>query len=221
MAVISQEDYHMGLENKASGTYLTIMGGKFCKRVPEGTPGAIERTNKLGKVVHEVFYDQFTGTLVGVNIQEDTGYGKSWSFTFNDGDSMYFIQMPYSSSNATAFLKMLKNIDVTKPFTMNPSQKEVDGKKQTSLFIKQDGENIKHAYTKENPNGMPDMEQITVKGQEVWDDSKRIAFLEAMVKKDIIPQLVSGGYVQEEGFGVLDEPVSGLTELNDADHEPF
>jgi len=221
MAVISQEDYYMGLENKQRGTYLTIMGGKFCQRVEAGKEGAVERINKVGKVVHEVFYDQFTGTLVNISVQEDTGYGKSWNFHFQDGNDSYFVQMPYSSSNATNFLKIIKNIDLSKPFTISPTQKEVDGKSQTSLFINQGGVPLKHAYTKDVPNGLPDMEQITVKGQQVWDDSKRIAFLHDMVMTDIMPKLKGAGYVQEEGFGVLDEPVSGLTELNDEGDQPF
>jgi phosphoribosylamine-glycine ligase len=65
--------------------------------------------------------------------------------------------------------------------------KEVDGKNKSSLFINQNGASIKHAFTRENPNGMPDMEQVTVKGQQVWDDTKRIEFLYNMVATTIIP----------------------------------
>lgn len=214
MVVFHQEDYYMGLENKKRGTYLTIMGGKFCQSVPQDTEGSLERTNKMGKTVYEMFYDQFTGTLVNISIQEDTGYGKSWTFHFVDNGKSYFIQLPYSSSNATALLKMLPNIDVTKPFTLSPSQKEEDGKKKTSLFVNQNNNTIKHAYTKENPNGLPDMEQITVKGQVVWDDSKRLAFLEKMVMSDIMPKLTGK---TDDGFGVFDEE----PKLSEQDDQPF
>ena len=33
------------------------------------------------------------------------------------------------------------------------------------------------------------MVQVKVKGQDVWDDSDRLAFLEEMVKRDILPKL--------------------------------
>ena len=184
----------MGLEQRSEGKYITILGGKFCMRVQEGTEGAVTRTNKLRKVVHEKFYESFTGKLVSVKVQDGT-YGKTWNFSFKDKEDIYTLQLSYSNSFATAFLKMLPNVDLTKEMKVSPSVKEVDGKNRSSLFINQDGVAIKHAYTKENPNGMPDMEEITVKGVKVWDDTKRIAFLYNMVQTTIVPKL--GGVPQE------------------------
>ncbi len=62
---------------------------------------------------------------------------------------------------------------------------------RSSLFVSQDGIPLKHAYTREKPNGMPDMEQITVKGTLMWDDTKRIAFLHEMVTTTILPKLAT------------------------------
>ena len=78
---------------------------------------------------------------------------------------------------------------------VSPQVKEVDGKKQSSLFVNQEGVSIKHAYTKAEPNGMPDMEQVVIKGEKVWDDTKRLEFLHDMVMKNIVPKLAQ----QEEG----------------------
>lgn len=178
----------MGLNTRQEGNFITILGGKFCVRVPEGSPGAVTRTNKMGKVVHEKFYDNFTGKLIGIKTQ-DGEYGKSWIFSFKDKEEVYHLQLSYSNSFATQFLKILPNVDLTKEMKVSPSVKEVDGKNKSSLFVNQDGSAIKHAYTREKPNGMPDMEQVTVKGQLVWDDTKRIAFLYDMVATTIIPKL--------------------------------
>lgn len=178
----------MGLDNRQEGNFITILGGKFCQRVPEGTPGAVTRVNKMGKTVHEKFYDSFTGKLVGIKTQ-DGEYGKSWIFSFKDGGEVYHLQLSYSNSFATAFLKMLPNMNLEQEMKVMPSTKEVDGVKKSSLFINQNGVALKHAYTRENPNGMPDMEQVTVKGQQVWDDTKRIEFLYNMVATTIIPKL--------------------------------
>jgi hypothetical protein len=178
----------MGLEQREGGNFITILQGKFCQRVPEGTAGSVQRTNKLGKVVFEKFYDSFTGKLVGIKTQ-DSPYGKNWLFSFKDKLEVYHLQLSYSNSFATAFLKMLPNVDISKEMRVSPSTKEVDGKNKSSLFINQDGQAIKHAYTRENPNGMPDMEQITVKGVQVWDDTKRIEFLHNMVMTTIVPKL--------------------------------
>ncbi len=178
----------MALENREGGNYITILNGKFCQRVPQGTAGAIERVNKLGKTVYEKFYDAFTAKLVGIKTQ-DGSYGKSWVFSFKDKGEVYHLQLSYSNSFATALLKILPNVDLTKEMKLSPSVKEVDGKNRSSLFVNQNGQAIKHAYTKDKPNGMPDMEQVKVKGQLVWDDSKRMAFLEEMVAGKIIPRL--------------------------------
>lgn len=178
----------MPLENREGGNFITILNGKFCQRVPEGTEGAIARVNKLSKTVYEKFYDSFTAKLINIKTQ-DGAYGKNWLFVFKDSADVYNLQLSYSNSFATAFLKMLPNIDVTKEMKLSPSIKEVDGKNKSSLFVNQDGQTIKHAYTRENPKDMPDLEEILVKGQKMWDDTKRIAFLHAMVERDILPKL--------------------------------
>ena len=194
----------MGLENHEGGNYITILGGRFCQRVPEGTEGAEQRTNKLGKTVWEKFYDSFTGKLVNIKTQ-DGAYGKSWVFDFKDNEEVYHLQLSYSNSFATALLKMLPNIDLTKEMKVQPDTKEVDGKKKSSLFVKQDGVNMKHAYTKDNPNGMPPMEEIVIKGEKVWDDTKRLVFLHDMVMTQILPKLEGTKYTPESVDALAEE----------------
>ena len=178
----------MGLEQRTGGNYITILGGKFCQRVQEGTEGAIERVNKIGNTVFEKFYDSFTGKLIDIKVQDGT-YGKTWNFIFQDQEDPYTLQLSYSNSFSTAILKMLPNADLTSDMKLSPSVKEVDGKNKSSLFINQHGKALKHAFTREAPNGMPDMEQVQVNGQLVWDDTKRLVFLQHMVDTVILPQL--------------------------------
>ncbi len=208
----------MGLNTRQEGNFLTILNGKFCIRVPEGTEGAVTRVNKMGNTVHEKFYDNFTGKLVSIKTQ-DGSYGKSWIFSFKDKEDVYHLQLSYSNSFATAFLKMLPNVDLSKEMKVSPSVKEVDGKNKSSLFINQDGVAIKHAYTKDSPNGMPPMEQVTVKGQLVWDDTKRIEFLYNMVAKDVIPKLekLNG---KEESVNVTATPPSKGLEVDASEINP-
>ncbi len=196
----------MGLEQREGGKYITILGGKFAVRVAAGTKGAVARVNKVGKEVHEVFYDSFTGKLVNIRTR-DGQYGKSWEFDFKDGAEVYTLQLSFSNSYATNILKMLPNVNLDKEMKVQPSQKIEDGKTKSSLFISQDGTTLKHAYTKDKPNGLPPMVQITVKGAQVWDDTDRLAFLEAMVKSDILPKLEGStapakeGAAADDGFG--------------------
>ena len=178
----------MGLEQRTGGNFITILGGKFCQRVPEGTEGAITRVNKIGNTVNEKFYDSFTGKLESIQVK-DGNYGKTWNFGFRDREDLYTLQLSYSNSFSTAILRQLPNVDLTQEMKVTPMVREVEGKRRSSLFINQNGVALKHAFTRDNPNGMPDMEQVTVKGELVWDDTKRMEFLHNMVNTLILPKL--------------------------------
>lgn len=201
----------MGLDTRQTGNFITILGGKICQRVPEDTIGAVKRTNKLGNVVNERFYDSFTGKLIDIKVQ-DGAYGKTWNFVFKDKEEPYTLQLSYSNSFSTALLKMLPNIDLAKEMKISPSVKEIDGKSRSSLFINQDGKAIKHAYSRENPNGMPDMEQVTVKGVLVWDDTKRLEFLDKMVHETILPKLQT-----INGYSPVVAPTEGELKVEDVE----
>jgi hypothetical protein len=57
------------------------------------------------------------------------------------------------------------------------------------LTISQDGEKVEYFFTKDNPNGLPEMEKIQVKGKPTWDDTKRLIWLENYVFENITPAL--------------------------------
>lgn len=179
----------MGFADREGGKFFNILGGKFAIRVPEGTPGSIRRENKEKRIVHEIFHDSFEAILVGIRTQDSPQYGKNWLFDFNDNGEAYTLQLSYSNSYAKNLIKILPNADLTKPMKVQPSEKVVDGKKKSSLFVSQDGVTLKHAYTKDVPNGLPQMEQVTIKGQQMWDDTKQLEFLHAMVMSTIVPKL--------------------------------
>lgn len=178
----------MGLENREGGKYITILNGKFAVRSKEGEPGAVQRVNKLGNTVWEKFYDSFTAKLVNIRTR-DSQYGKSWEFDFRDQGEVWTLQLSYSNSYAKNFIKILPNANLNEEMKLQPAQKIEDGKTKSSLFVSQNGVTLKHAYTRTNPNGMPDMEEILVKGAKQLDDSKQLVFLQAMVERDILPNL--------------------------------
>lgn len=182
----------MGFANRSGGKYFTVYQGKFAIKVEKGTPGSTTRINKMNKETSEIYHDSFTGKLIDIRTR-DGEYGKTWEFDFRDGKEVYTLSLPYSNGSSTTILKILPNVDLTKEMKLQVSQKEEDGKKKTSLFISQDGTTLKHAFTKAEPNGIPPMEQKTVKGQTVWDDTDRLVFLEAMVNEKILPQLPRDG----------------------------
>jgi hypothetical protein len=158
--------------------FLSISNGKLCRRVDGATPNAIERTTKTGKQVHELFFTGVMGHITDLGIKEND-YGKFLLVTIKDAgsDQKCILEMNFSSGYSTTFLKTLPNVDLSQNVEINPAL-IIDGdKKKSVIFLKQGGYAVKHAYTKDNPKGMPDMVKVKVKGKETWDDTDRIEWL--------------------------------------------
>jgi hypothetical protein len=181
----------MGLNNSQQGVvFLAISNGKIVRQFKEKTEKSVSRMNKVGREVHEEFYDSLTGILKDVSTKESE-YGKFWVVKMETEGKLYQIEFNYSGGYATSFLKALPNVQFHLPFTISPKL-TIDGdKKKSVLFINQNGAGIKHYFTKDNPNGMPDLTKIKVKGKDTWDDSERMEFLESYVKNNIIPNIKS------------------------------
>jgi hypothetical protein len=189
------------LENNA--IFLTISNGKICKKVPKKTAISIERVNKNGATVLEEYYKGWKGLITAIEVREHKEYGKFWNVTLSDSDGEAILQMNYSSGYSAAFLKTLPNVDLTSDVFITPNLRMEGDKKKTTLFITQHGKPLKHFYTKDNPNGIPQLAQVKVKGKMTWDDSDIMEFLEKMVNTDIVPKLPkvaspsAGGQVDE------------------------
>ena len=63
---------------------------------------------------------------------------------------------------------------------------------------------------------MPDMEQIVIKGAKVWDDTKRLAFLQDMVDTQILPKLRE---LEDITFTTEEVPVGEYEEDNNDQEE--
>ena len=208
----------MGLNQGGSSnrTYLSIAGGKIAKRVPEGTAGSIKCMSKDGtKIWYEERYTSLSGYITDVFKRvSEQGYGDQLCVVLKDGGNEYQIQMPWSSRYSSGFFLSMPNIDPAKEITLTPWSKEVDGKTRTMLYLRQGQEDIKWAWTKDNPGNMPEMKQIKVKGQVVWDDSERQEFFEKYLNDMFLPKVKSTSVlkdaVEKLDSYVDDENDSGL-----------
>ena len=178
----------MAVGNNSSATFYSISDGKICRQFKEMTLESISRTNKLGRIVHEEFYDYIDGIITEISVREND-YGKQWNIFLLDNGTIQLLNMPYSSGYASAFLKMLPNVDLQQRIKIIPKMVMEGDKKKTGLFLTQNGVPVKWFYTKEHPQGLPQMVQKKVKGQMVWDDSDMMEFLEKMVTETIVPNL--------------------------------
>jgi hypothetical protein len=167
------------------------MYGKITKKVPEGTEGAIKRTNKKEDVVYEVHYDYVKGLLLDIGVSDHKDYGKQWLFTLRDGVEMYQLRIGENTPALTSLLKVLPNCCLKQPITIEPYDfTGKDGKKRSGVTLKQEGKKVERFFTREDPKGLPDIRPIaTADGKETWDSSEQMQFLKKYVDEHITPQL--------------------------------
>jgi hypothetical protein len=204
----------MGLENNGNKIYLSVADGKIVQRVKEDGQDVTKRTTDDGKIIFEKKHNALSGMLTGISVSEKEFNGKpikQWNFDIEDGGQVYQLQIKYSSGYSTSLLKALANpeVDFSKPIRIAPWAKTINDKKKTSIYLSQGGEDIKWYFTKDEPNGLPEMKQIKVKGEMVWDDYDMMQFFEAFVKKEIVPKLSKGksaAVAEPAGYGPNNTP---------------
>jgi hypothetical protein len=175
----------------ASTVFLSVADGNLVRSYKVANDNTIERVTKTGKLVFEEKYKDLTGIITSIETKEND-FGKQWAVTFMDGSDKYVVNMPFSSRYAASFLKALPNIDGNKVVKFMPwsmTDKQDASKKITGITMYQNDGNgfvkILPAFTKEAPNGLPQMKKIKVKGKETWDDSDMMEFLENVAKEFI------------------------------------
>lgn len=179
----------MGLnQSQSNGVFLSITNGKLVRQFSQPTDRSVSRVNKMGREVHEEFYDSLTGYLTNIKTKESE-YGKFWVIVLKDNETYFNLECNYSSGYAQSFLKALPNANLKELVTLSPKL-IVDGDKKSSvMFISQNGKGLKHFWNKENPGELPPLKQLKVKGKTTWDDTERLEFLENYVKSHILTQL--------------------------------
>ena len=181
----------MGLVgNTNQNTYIQTFKGMFTIKVPEGTEGATKRENKNGKVVHEIQFNKLTGFLLGIENRETEDYGIRTQFhIYNEEDDKDAILETKRGSNLySAIVNRLPNLDLKKPFEI--VSKYNSDKERSYYFVNQDGKEVEdkfQTYDKESNewnlhHGFPAWEQITVKGEKVWDNTKQVEFQEDVIE---------------------------------------
>jgi len=179
----------MGLnQSQSKGVFLSITNGKLVRQFASPTDKSVSRVNKMGREVHEEFYDSLSGYLTDLKTKESE-YGKSWVITIKDDSIYYNLEMKYSSGYATSFLKALPNANLSEVINITPKL-VIDGdKKQSVIFISQNGKGLKHYWTKDTPRDLPPMKKVKVRGVDTWDDTERMDYLEDFVKLSILPKI--------------------------------
>lgn len=180
----------MGLNKSANEgmIFLSVANGKLVREHKEKNEVTAERVNKKGRTVHEEFFKDLTGVITEISTREND-FGKQWQVIIVDGNDKFMVQMPYSGRYSSSFLKALPNVSQGEAIRFSPwemQDKKDASRKITGVTMYQNDGNgwvkIPSAYTKEDPNGLPEMRKVKIKGKETWDDGDMMEFLEAMAK---------------------------------------
>jgi hypothetical protein len=168
----------MGLGNGSGGsvTWLQVKEGAFVK----GRKDEVQETHK-----------SLTGTVTGIEFRDKEYNGNTWReavLSVTDDGATFKFGLGVGSGYGKQLLSKVALADVNKPMTFEPTYSEKDGKKSSGFFVTQ-GKALKQLWTRDNPNGMPQMTSIVFKGKTQWDDSEQVAFIEKYYTENVIPKL--------------------------------
>ena len=203
----------MGLNNREGGTvhYVKIKDGQFYLTKDEtNTP-----------------YNQLEGVLTDMYLKDEDFQGqkvRKLYVVLQDGSEKYIVGMNLNSSYASTFLSFLMSItDLSQTISLSPMMKTetVNGKEvdRRTIFVSQNGSKPKMYFTKDTPNGLPQMKKVRVNGTDVWDKTEMLEFYEDLILKTIKPKLVG-----QSGIVLELEPASApltVSTETDLDQLPF
>lgn len=190
----------MGLSNNTNKNkvYLTIVNGKVTRRLKGEEPGAEKRALKNGREVWEMRYDQVDGKIKGFEWESHDEYGEFINVMLEDNSGDAFqLQMPIRGGYAYGFFSRIPNVDFNKEVRLTPYliDRSKEGKSDKAVLVIYQDDNLGNStkvesfFTRENPNGLPELKQVEFQGQTRWDDTDRVAFFRAVMDKKIASKI--------------------------------
>lgn len=185
----------MALQDTNEITFLYIFDSRLTERLNYPTSKSI--TRKVEKIsetgsksyvdVHERPYGFVEGMLIDIQLKTFEK-SKEWYFWLQDGVEKYCLKLRYSSRESKRLLSYLPNADLGHFIRVQVfREKEGSG---TALLVKQRDAYLKSGFTKDNPNGLPQMVKgYNSEGKEVWNDDDQMVFFEKLVNETLNPKL--------------------------------
>lgn len=182
--------------------YYNVFEGAFRTRVPEGTPDALVRVNKLNKEVHEREVRALFGKIENVEF-EDSDYGKRIKITLdaNEDGNHPVINFGVESKDGRDFLRKLPAIDLKKEVRFMPYKFTPDGEEQERNGISITQPDANDQFTVKVENFFWDKEKSAYKNghpEIAWDTAKeseqkiyliqRDEFLLNYAKQHVLPK---------------------------------
>lgn len=205
----------MGFQNldAQTTTWAKIAGGKIVLTSKVALDGYVQRTNKIGNVVYELFFESFEGKLVDVRLV-DGEFGAQWHLQFDDNGKTVIITTGYENRYARTLLNRLLNkaIDFKQPITLKPYSFIPEDKEytMTGCNVLQFGKKLNPRY--DIKTELPQPEETIVKKQKVFNYAKQMEFLENAVEKELKPRFpkvdLSQIPVDKNGFLNIEDDIN-------------
>ena len=157
----------MALINNQGGSviYLKVSSGQIIKKNKDKT---LET------------YTEISGTIIDVKYEMDSYKDSTFEMAkiyMRDGNETYCLQMRTESGYFRGLCNSLKSGDTQKQVLLKPYIDNREGSKNnTTIFVKQDGEFLKHFHPKNNLGDCPDVKIVVFKGKEEKDGTEQTEF---------------------------------------------
>lgn len=166
----------MGAGNFTKTRYVDIKKGKM--------------SIYAGKENPPIEYDYIEGNIskVDVVVEEFKGKKKEMIHVFIKGDENFRLKIQLNSGNGRTFCQQLPNVDPSLPVRFQAKYEEKEGFKNSTLFLGQNGQAVKWAHTKKDPNGMPEKKEATINGEKVFDRTEQMNFFKKIIENFKSPE---------------------------------
>jgi hypothetical protein len=149
-----------------SATYVNIKEGSLVVKTKDGV---LENFDSLEGVIEKVEFvtDEYEGKKI-----------EKAKFYVNAIGELFILQIKTNSGYFRGLCNSLASANAPKETVkIVPSlKKDEKGKPKSTCFVGQNGKFLKHAFTKDNMGGLPNLEKITFRGETQYDNSKQIEF---------------------------------------------
>lgn len=162
----------MALGNNSSAIYVDLRNGKVMRYSKTNEPGTTGIKTQKGDTRYYYIYDYIEGHVVNFSTREEEIAGKiktKFQIHLSDNGENYIVKMDMDSAYFRMFCSVIPNIDWNYPIRLIPRLKEENGVKKSSLITINNGIPMKFAFTKDNPNGKPDVTFTKNKKGEIVD----------------------------------------------------
>lgn len=154
----------MALINNQGGSviYLKVSSGQIIKK------------NKDKSIET---YTEISGTIIDVKYEMDSYKDSTFEMAkiyMRDGNETYCLQMRTESGYFRGLCNSLKSGDIQKTVLLKPHI-DKEGSK-TTIFVKQDGDWLKHFHPKDNLGDCPEVKIVVFKGKEEKDGTEQTEF---------------------------------------------